>query len=169
MSDQGDDGLDALRNDPADFSAAPLGDPSFTNAELAAHLDRAVELLAGLRLAPASWVRDDDVVAVLTPNPVPLETRSQAVAEELIEVIHLDDPPAWLDPQVNVRARDGVLNVEIAVEDGVAGLWAVIDVLGEAISSEFIIDPLDQQTRTARLPLDVAQGQEIRVALKPTQ
>ncbi len=97
---------------------------------------------------------------MIDPNLIPIETRSHVVADELIEVIHLEAAPEWMDSQINVRERDGVLSVEVVVLRHVAPLWAVIDVLGEPLGTTFVVDAIDQTTRTAYLPAAVVRGGE---------
>lgn len=167
MAEDDEDEINLLKNSPIDASGGPIGDEAFMDHRLAAGLKETSAALAQAPLTAPPAFSASDVVVVIDPNPIPIETRSHAVADELIEIIHLGAAPEWMDPQINVRERDGVLSVEVVVLGDVAPLWAVIDVLGEPLGTTFVVDAIDRTTRTARLPAAVVRGGEVRFVLGP--
>jgi len=167
MAEDDEDEINLLKNSPIDVSGGPIGDEAFMDHRLAADLEETAAVLAQAPLTAPPPFSASDVVVVIEPNPIPIETRSHAVADELIEIIHLEAAPEWMDSQINVRDRDGVLSIEVVVLRRVEPLWAVIDVLGEPLGTTFVVDAIDQTTRTAYLPAAVVRGGDVRFVLGP--
>jgi hypothetical protein len=162
MRDGNEDDLDALRADLPTVTSENLGDRPTVPG-----LGALLETIAGLKLEYVPWAERAEVVATIETEPRPLHTRDAAVAEELVDVLMLSDVPSWMDPQVNVRARSDVAEIEVEVDVSVGPLWCTVDVLGEPAGAALVGDPSDPRLRAARLPLALVAGHVVQVLLQP--